>query len=60
MQQEVPIDMLYKLPKSPVSYPAMHHFVTEMCICVHISVTKWCIMVYLCDLLRDLWDGSIE
>ena len=26
---------------------------------VHISVTKWCIMGYLCDALWDLWDGSI-
>ena len=25
----------------------MHHSVTEMCIGVHISVTKWCIVWYL-------------
>ena len=25
-------------------YPTMHHFVTEMCTGVHISVTKWCIV----------------
>ena len=37
----------------------MHHFVTEMCACVHISVTKWCIVVYLSDALWDLWDGSM-
>ena len=30
-----------------VQYPIMHHFVTEMCTCVHISVTKWCIVGYL-------------
>ena len=24
----------------------MHHFVTEMCTYVHISVTKWCIVGY--------------
>ena len=30
-------------------YPTMHHFVTEMCTHVHISVTKWCIVgnIYL-------------
>ena len=27
---------------------------------VHISVTKWCIMGYVCDALWDLWDGSID
>ena len=25
----------------------MHHCVSEMCTCVHISVTKWCIVGYL-------------
>ena len=25
----------------------MHHFVAEICTCVHISVTKWCIVGYL-------------
>ena len=25
-------------------YPSMHHFVTGMCTCEHISVTKWCIV----------------
>ena len=25
-------------------HPTMHHFVTEMCTHVHISVTKWCIV----------------
>ena len=38
---------------SPIS--TMQHFVTEMCTCVHISVTKCCIVGYL----WDLWDGSI-
>ena len=33
----------------------MHHFVRGMCTCVHISVTKWCIVRYFCD---ALWDGS--
>ena len=37
-------------------YPTMHHFVTEMCTCVHISVTKWCIVGYGTG---ALWDGSI-
>ena len=29
-------------------------FVTEMCTCVHISATKWCIVRYLSDALWDL------
>ena len=32
----------------------MHHFVTEICTCVHISVTKWCIVAYLSNALWDL------
>ena len=39
-----PIDLSYKSHNAPVLYPTMHHFVTEMCTCVHISVTKWCIV----------------
>ena len=27
-------------------YPTMHHFLTKMCACVHISVPKWCIVRY--------------
>ena len=30
----------------------MHHFVTEMCTHVRISVTKWCIVGYE---IGDLW-----
>ena len=30
-------------------YPTMHHFATQMCTHVHISVTKWCIVGYLCN-----------
>ena len=43
----------------PVPYPIMHHFITEMCTSVHISVTKWCIVGYLSNELWDLWDGLI-
>ena len=32
---------------------------TEMCTCVHISVTQWYIVGYLSNALRDLGDGSI-
>ena len=54
------IDLLHKSHNTSVPYPTMHHFVTEMCTCVHISVTKWCIVGYLYDALWDLWNGSIE
>ena len=33
------LNVLYK-------YPTMHHFVTEMCTHVYISITKWCIVGY--------------
>ena len=53
------VDQSHKSHNAPVPYPTMHHFLTEMCTCVHISVTKWCIVGYLSDALWDLWDGSI-
>ena len=34
------IDLLHKSHNAPVPYSTMQHFVTEMCRCVHISVTK--------------------
>ena len=40
------ISQLQKSHNAPISYPTKHQFVTEMCTCVHISVTKsrkWCI-----------------
>ena len=53
------IDPSHKSQNASVPYPTMQHFVTEMCTCVHISVTKWCIVGYLSDAFWDLWDGSI-
>ena len=38
--------------------PTKHHFVTEMCTCVHISVTKRCIVGYVTGALWDLCDRS--
>ena len=40
-----PIDPSHKAHNAS-DYPTMHHFVTEMCTHVHISVTKCCIMGY--------------
>ena len=45
---------------APILYPTMHHFVTEVFTCVHISATKWCIVVYSSDASWDFWDGSID
>ena len=53
------MNLLQKTHNAPVSYPTVHHFVTEMWTCVHISVTKWCIVGYLSSALWDLWDGCI-
>ena len=52
----MPIDPSHKSHNAPVLYPTIYHFVTEMCTCVHISVTKWCIVGYLFDTMWDLWD----
>ena len=42
-----------------VPYPSMHHFVTEMCTHVHISVTTWCIEGYGTDALWHLCNRSM-
>ena len=49
------IDLLHKCHNASVPYATMHHFVTEMCTHVHISVTKRCIVGYLSNALWDLW-----
>ena len=51
-------DLLHKSHNALDKYPTMHHFVTDMCTYVHISVTKWCIVGYLSNALWDLWDWS--
>ena len=38
--QCIAIALLHTFHNAPVPYPTMHHFVTEMCTCVHIFVTK--------------------
>ena len=53
-----PIDLFHKSHNAQVPNPIMHHFVTEICAWVHISVTDWHIVGYLSDALWDLWDGS--
>ena len=58
IQTDLPIDPSHK--SGPLCIRQIsHHFVTEMCTNVHISVTKWCIMGYATGVLWDLWDGSI-
>ena len=54
------IDWWHKSHNATVLYPTMQHFLTEMCTCVHISVTKWCILGHLSDALWDMWDESIQ
>ena len=36
-------------------YPTLHHFVTEMCKHVHISIKKWCFVRYGTGAWWDLW-----
>ena len=54
-------NLSHKSHNASIPYPTMHHFVTEMCTCVHISVTKWCIVGYLSDwcIVGFFLDGSI-
>ena len=41
------IHIIHKSHDVPVLCPAGHQFVPEMCTCVHISGTKWCIVVHI-------------
>ena len=50
---ERPIYLLHKSHNAQLPFPTMHHFITEMCTCVHISVTKWCIARYLSSAMRS-------
>ena len=54
------MDLLHKSQNGPVPYPTMHLFVTEMCTCVHISVTQWGIVWYMHNALLYLCDVSID
>ena len=44
---------------APVPYSKMCHYVTEICTCVHISITKWRIIGHLPKALWDLWGRFI-
>ena len=51
------MDMFRKSHNASVSYPTMHHFVTEMCTCAH-----FCHKMVHCGIsyvLLHSWDGSI-
>ena len=50
--------LMHKYHHVLIPDPTMHHFATEMCTCVHISVTKCCIGGYMSNALWDIWDGS--
>ena len=51
---DIEVGPFHKSYNATVPYPKLHPFVAEMCICVHISVTKWCIVGYLPDALCGL------
>ena len=53
------IDQSKQIPQCICTVSHNAQFLTEVCTCVHIFVTKWGIVRYLSDALRDLWDGSI-
>ena len=52
-------DSSHKWHHASDEYPTMHHFVTEMCTHVHISVTKWSIVGYGTGALWDLCHMSL-
>ena len=56
----IAIDPSHKSNNVLDKYPTMHQYVTEMYTCVHISVTKWCILGYGTDVLWDLCNRSIS
>ena len=53
------IDVLHKFHTAPVPYPTMYHL-QQKCARMLISVTKWCIVGYLSDVLWELWDGFMN
>ena len=46
------IDLILKSYNATVLYPPMHYFVTYKWTCVHIPVTKWCIVGYIINALK--------
>ena len=64
MSWRCPTDLSHKSHNAPVPYLRMHRFVTEMCTCVHISVTKcafWdiCLMHWgICEMMGLLCVGD--
>ena len=55
-----PIGQIHRSYNTLVPHPTMNHFVTEMCTHVHISVTKWCIVGCLPNVLLDLWEVNLS
>ena len=53
------IDPSHKSHNTSYKYRTMHHFITEMCIRVHIYDTKWCIVGYGAGTWWDLSNRSI-
>ena len=54
------IECLHKPVAQIPQYPTVHHFATEMCTCVHISVTKWCIVGHLTNASWTFLMGLLE
>ena len=49
------LHLLHKSHIASDKYPAIYNFVTEICIQLNISVTKWCIVGYGAGELWHLW-----
>ena len=45
------LDLLHKSHNAPVPNPTIHHLMTEMCKCVHMSVSKHCIV----GTVKNIW-----
>ena len=50
------MDLLHKSHNALSPNPSMYHFARDIGTCVHISVKKWCIVVYLSNSLWNLWN----
>ena len=55
----IPTESSHKSHNALDKYPIMHHFVTEMCTHVHISVKKCCIVGYGTGALWDYHNGKM-
>ena len=53
------INTISQIPQCTIIYSSVP-FLANVCTCLHISATKWCIVRYFSDELWGLWECSID